>query len=63
MQVLISFPSERGVYMKEENSKYYTPAAYAAGKLATDVFLKCFYPFLYGTIVFFMVGYSIDHAY
>ncbi|KAL4474929.1 hypothetical protein ABPG74_001625 [Tetrahymena malaccensis] len=63
MQILISFPSERGVYMREENSKYYTPITYAIGKITTDILLKIFYPIIYGTIVYFMVGYTHDYAY
>ncbi|EAR86639.2 ABC-2 family transporter protein (macronuclear) [Tetrahymena thermophila SB210] len=63
MQIVISFPSERGVYMREENSKYYTPIAYAIGKISTNILLKIFYPIIYGTIVYFMVGYTHDYAY
>lgn len=34
--VLLSFPSEREVFLKEENSKYYSTLAYLIGRLALE---------------------------
>lgn len=34
--VLLSFPTEREVFLKEENSKYYSTFAYLVGRLSLE---------------------------
>lgn len=34
--VLLAFPAERQVFLKEENSKYYSTASYLLGKLSLE---------------------------
>lgn len=34
--VLVAFPAEREVFLKEENSKYYSTLAYLFGRLSLE---------------------------
>ncbi|KAL4512260.1 hypothetical protein ABPG72_005262 [Tetrahymena utriculariae] len=58
MGIIISYPSERLVFLKEENCKMYTPLAYFLGKFITEFFMNLLLPLLYGSIIYYMVGYS-----
>ncbi|EAR86586.2 lipid transporter family ABC domain protein (macronuclear) [Tetrahymena thermophila SB210] len=58
MGIIISFPSERLVFLKEENCKMYTPISYFLGKFITEFLMNLLLPLLYSSIIYYMVGYS-----
>jgi len=60
--VLLSFPSEREVFLKEENSKYYTTIAYLTGRLSLEYLQISIYPFINAVFVYFMVDLNQDKA-
>lgn len=62
MGVIVSYPSERPVFLKEENSKMYTPLSYFFGKFITEFLMNLMMPMIYGSIVYFMVGYSYEES-
>jgi hypothetical protein len=62
MPVILTFPSERGVFLKEESSKLYTTFNYFIGRTLTEVPLSFFFPVLNSVICFWMIGYRDDDS-
>lgn len=60
--VLLSFPAERVVFLKEENSKYYSTFAYLAGKLSLEYVQISIHPVINSIIVYFMADLNQDKA-
>jgi len=58
--VLLSFPAEREVFLKEENSKYYTTIAYLTGRLSLEYLQISIYPFINAVFIYFMVDLNQD---
>ncbi|KAL4474975.1 hypothetical protein ABPG74_001671 [Tetrahymena malaccensis] len=52
----VSFPSMRKVFIREDNSKLYSPYAYFFGRLIIEIIPQIISPILYGLIQFYMVG-------
>jgi len=53
--VLLTFPSERDLFLKEENSKMYSVTAYYFGRTILEIPLLIFAPVLFTCIVYFMI--------
>lgn len=53
--VILSFPAERLVFLKEENSKYYSTLAYLTGKLSLEYLIISIIPWVSTLICYFMV--------
>jgi len=53
--VILSFPAERLVFLKEENAKYYTTIAYITGRLSLEFIIITILPVFTSVIVYFMV--------
>lgn len=62
MGMVINFPLEKPVFLREENSKYYGTFAYLTGKLCLEWILTFLFPVLYSCIVYFMVGLNTQSA-
>ncbi|EAR87056.1 ABC transporter family protein (macronuclear) [Tetrahymena thermophila SB210] len=60
--VLLSFPAEREVFLKEENSKYYSTFSYLVGRLTLEYAQITIYPFINAIFVYFMVGLNTTNA-
>ncbi|EAR86682.2 ABC transporter family protein (macronuclear) [Tetrahymena thermophila SB210] len=58
---LVSFPSMRGVFLREDNSKLYTVFAYFFGRLVVEIIPSIIAPIVYGIIQFYMIGLN-DHT-
>ncbi|EAR86301.1 ABC transporter family protein (macronuclear) [Tetrahymena thermophila SB210] len=58
---LVSFPSMRGVFLREDNSKLYTVFAYYFGRLIVEIIPSIIAPIVYGIIQFYMIGLN-DHT-
>ncbi|KAL4474928.1 hypothetical protein ABPG74_001624 [Tetrahymena malaccensis] len=64
MGVVLNFPLEKPVFLREENTKYYSTFSYLIGKLCLEYLLLFFFPVIYSSIMYFMVGLndtSADH--
>ena len=44
--VMVQFPAEREVFLKEENSKLYTTATYFIGKSSMEIPFQCLAPII-----------------
>ncbi|KAL4475161.1 hypothetical protein ABPG74_001857 [Tetrahymena malaccensis] len=60
--VLVTFPSEREVFLKECNSKYYTAQAYIVGRLLLEYLQITIYPIINTVIIYFMTGLNQQEA-
>jgi ABC-type multidrug transport system permease subunit len=54
--VMISFPIERAVFLKEENSKLYSTMAYFVGKSSVEIPFMIVLPVVQQLIIYWMVG-------
>eukprot|EP00761_Pharyngomonas_kirbyi_P000215 gb/GECH01000215.1/.p1 GENE.gb/GECH01000215.1/~~gb/GECH01000215.1/.p1 ORF type:complete len:655 (+),score=141.50 gb/GECH01000215.1/:1-1965(+) len=59
LSVLFVFSRERDVFFKENFEGLYSVAPYYLSKLIVDVPVQVFYPWLFATIIFFMMGLRI----
>ncbi|KRW98125.1 P-loop containing nucleoside triphosphate hydrolase [Pseudocohnilembus persalinus] len=56
LPVILTFPQERGVFLKEENSKMYTIGAYFVGRTIIEIPFLIVFPIIQSIIQFYMVG-------
>lgn len=56
MPMILTFPEERPIFLKEENSKLYSVASYFTGRTLLEFPFLVFFPFLQSLITFFTVG-------
>ncbi|KRW98126.1 P-loop containing nucleoside triphosphate hydrolase [Pseudocohnilembus persalinus] len=56
MPVVLTFPQERGVFLKEENSKMYSIGAYFVGRSLIELPFLFIFPTVQSIIQFYMVG-------
>ncbi len=61
MPVVLTFPSERGVFLKEEASKLYSATNYFIGRTIIELPLTFFFPVLFSAICFWMIGYRDEN--
>ncbi|KAL4437737.1 hypothetical protein ABPG74_012412 [Tetrahymena malaccensis] len=59
---ILTFPSERAVFLREENSKLYTVGPYFIGKYIIDILPCIISPALSSIVVYWMVGLNTDNA-
>lgn len=60
--VLLTFPSEREVYLKEYNSKYYSAHAYVIGRLLLEFVQITIYPIINTVIIYFITGLNTHES-
>lgn len=53
---ILTFPSERAVFLREENAKLYSVGPYFMGKFIVDAFPSVFFPAISALVVYWMVG-------
>jgi ABC-type multidrug transport system permease subunit len=53
---MITFPVERAVFLKEENSKLYSTMAYFVGKSSVEIPFMILLPLVQQLIIYWMVG-------
>ncbi|EWS74863.1 ABC transporter family protein (macronuclear) [Tetrahymena thermophila SB210] len=58
---LLSFPTFRNVFLREQNSKFYTIFAYFFGRLVVEIIPCIVVPIIQGIIQFYMIGLN-DHT-
>ncbi|EWS75885.1 ABC-2 family transporter protein (macronuclear) [Tetrahymena thermophila SB210] len=57
---ILTFPSERAVFLREENSQLYTVGPYFLGKYIVDILPCIISPILSSIVVYWMVGLNTD---
>ncbi len=58
--IILIFPEERPVFLREAHNKLYTVSAYFYGKLISEVPLAILVPVLNSSIVYFYLGLNPD---
>jgi hypothetical protein len=56
--VILIFPDERPVFLREINNNMYSVSAYFLGKIIAELPAMIILPMLYGSIVYFVIGLS-----
>ncbi|KAL4512208.1 hypothetical protein ABPG72_005210 [Tetrahymena utriculariae] len=59
---VLTFPSERAVFLREENAQLYTVSPYFLGKFIVDAFPAAIFPVISCFIVYWMVGLNDENA-
>ena len=54
--VILTFPSERELFLREENSKMYSITAYYFGRNITELPTLILFPSIFSLIVYWMIG-------
>ena len=60
-QVVLAFPAERGVFLREVNNHMYSVGAYYWGKVITELPATIFFPFVVTVITYWAVGLNMEH--
>jgi len=58
--IILSFPAERVVFLKEENSKYYSTLAYLVGRLSLEYIIISIAPVIMAVVTYFMIDLNQD---
>ena len=61
--IILIFPDERPVFLREVNNNMYSVSAYFFGKILAEFPASVLTPVIYGVIVYFAIGLSMVHAY
>lgn len=59
--VVLTFPQERGVFLREVNNNMYSVSAYYWGKIFTELPASVFFPFVITVCVYWGVGFNMTH--
>jgi len=60
--VILTFPIERAVFLREENSKFYNVTAYFIAKTLVELPILTITPIISVLIAYWMVGLNDDSA-
>lgn len=61
--VILTFPTERALFLKEENSRMYTVSAYYFGRSFTEFPTLLLFPTIFSLISYWMVGFNMHEPY
>lgn len=63
--IILIFPDERPVFLREVNNNMYSVTAYFFGKVISEIPASIFIPVLFGCITYFSIGldFSDGHQY
>lgn len=59
---VMTFPSQRAVFLREENAKLYTVGPYFIGKFIVDLIPTIIFPSISSLVVYWMVGLNCENA-
>ncbi|KAL4512209.1 hypothetical protein ABPG72_005211 [Tetrahymena utriculariae] len=59
---MLTFPSQKQVFLREENSKLYSVFPYFVGRLIVDIIPSIVFPFISSCIAYWMIGLNNDNA-
>jgi ABC-type multidrug transport system permease subunit len=60
--IILIFPDERPVFLREVNNNMYSPSAYFFGKVIAELPASVITPTVYGCITYFAIGLSTVYA-
>lgn len=60
--IILIFPDERPVFLREVNNNMYSVSAYFFGKIIAELPASFLTPGIYGCIVYFAIGLSTVHT-
>jgi len=60
--IILIFPDERPVFLREVNNNMYSVSAYFFGKVIAELPVSILTPALFGVIVYFAIGLSMVHT-
>ena len=61
--IILIFPDERPVFLREVNNNMYSVTAYFFGKVIAELPASILTPVIFGAIVYFAIGLSTVAAY
>jgi ATP-binding cassette subfamily G (WHITE) protein 1 len=61
--IILIFPDERPVFLREVNNNMYPVSAYFFGKVISDIPMTILTPGIFGCIVYYAVGLTDEYAY
>lgn len=56
--IVLLFPEERPIFLREVNNNMYSPSAYFFGKIISELPTSFLLPFIFGSIEYFALWYS-----
>jgi ATP-binding cassette subfamily G (WHITE) protein 2 len=56
--IILLFPEERAIFLREVNNNMYSPSAYFFGKVISEFPTSIIIPFAYAIITYFAIDYS-----
>lgn len=60
--IILIFPDERPVFLREVNNNMYSVSAYFFGKVIAEIPATLITPIVYGSIVYFSIGLSTVYS-
>jgi len=60
--IILIFPDERPVFLREVNNNMYCVSAYFFGKITSELPISIITPVLFGAISYFAIGLSTVHS-
>jgi hypothetical protein len=60
--VILIFPDERPVFLREVNNNMYSVSAYFFGKVIAEIPLSIITPVIYGAMIYYSIGLSTVYA-
>jgi len=61
LSVLLTFPAERAVFLKEQNANMYSVSAYFFGRSATELPFITVFPFIFSCIVYWICAFNNEN--
>ena len=61
--IILIFPDERPVFLREVNNNMYSVTAYFFGKVIAEAPASILTPIIFGSILYFAIGLSLQYAY
>eukprot|EP00005_Dracoamoeba_jomungandri_P007043 CAMPEP_0174274676 /NCGR_PEP_ID=MMETSP0439-20130205/58844_1 /TAXON_ID=0 /ORGANISM="Stereomyxa ramosa, Strain Chinc5" /LENGTH=696 /DNA_ID=CAMNT_0015366603 /DNA_START=54 /DNA_END=2144 /DNA_ORIENTATION=- len=58
MLAILTLPLDKAIFIREHSSGMYSSLPYYLAKSITDIPFQIFFPFLFGTITYWMIGYQ-----
>ena len=61
--IILIFPDERPVFLREVNNNMYSVSAYFFGKVISEIPATILTPVIFGSIIYFSIGLNNEEAY
>lgn len=61
--IILLFPSERAVFLREVNNNMYTVSAYFFGKIVSELPTSFIIPFIFSLVIYWAIGFATSFWY